>query len=32
MADLIPDAVLHVIDGAGHFPTLEAPDTVTETL
>ncbi len=32
VADLIPDAVLHVIDGAGHFPTLEAPDTVTETL
>ncbi|WP_311201784.1 alpha/beta fold hydrolase [Ruegeria conchae] len=32
VADLIPDAVLHVFDGAGHFPTLEAPDNVAAKL
>ncbi len=32
MADLIPDAELRVIDEAGHFPMLEAPETVIAML
>ena len=28
MASLIPDAVLEVVDGAGHLPTLEQPEAV----
>lgn len=32
MADLIPYARLCVIDGAGHLPTLEQPDAVTEAM
>lgn len=32
MADLIPYAKLAVIDGAGHLPTLERPEAVTEAL
>ncbi|SDW57721.1 Pimeloyl-ACP methyl ester carboxylesterase [Ruegeria halocynthiae] len=32
LADLIPDAELRVIDRAGHFPTLETPETVNEML
>jgi pimeloyl-ACP methyl ester carboxylesterase len=32
MAELIPHAVLQVISGAGHVPTLEQPQAVTEAL
>ena len=32
MAELIPDATHVVVEGAGHFPTLEAPEVVTDTL
>ena len=32
MHDLMPHAALHVIAGAGHLPTLETPQTVTEAL
>lgn len=32
MHDLLPDAVLQVIDGAGHLPTLEQPDSTTDAL
>lgn len=32
MADLIPYATLKVIDGAGHFPTIEQPQAMTEAL
>jgi pimeloyl-ACP methyl ester carboxylesterase len=32
MAALIPYAQLQVIEGAGHLPTLEAPDATTEAL
>ena len=32
MAELIPYATLRVIDGAGHLPTLEQPDAVTDAL
>ncbi len=32
MAQLLPQATLRVILGAGHLPTLDAPDTVTEAL
>ncbi len=32
MADLIPNATLCLVDGAGHLPVLEQPDTVTRAL
>ncbi len=32
MAELIPYAELAIIDGAGHLPTLEAPEAVTQAL
>lgn len=32
MAELIPGAKLEVIEGAGHLPTLEAPDAVCDAL
>lgn len=32
MAELIPYATLRVIEGAGHLPTLEQPDAVTDAL
>ncbi|GGA02572.1 hydrolase [Elstera cyanobacteriorum] len=32
MAQLLPQATLRVIPGAGHLPTLEAPDAVAEAL
>lgn len=32
MAELIPYAKLHVIENAGHLPTLEAPDETTAAL
>jgi pimeloyl-ACP methyl ester carboxylesterase len=32
MAELIPGAQLQVIEGAGHLPTLEAPDAVCDAL
>src|SRR6056297_638122 len=32
MADLIPYAKLQVIEGAGHLPTLEAPEATTDAL
>jgi len=32
MAELIPGAVLHLIEGAGHLPTLERPDATTDSL
>ncbi|MBO27678.1 MAG: alpha/beta hydrolase [Rhodobacteraceae bacterium] len=32
MAELIPYAKLRVIEGAGHLPTLEQPDAVTDAL
>lgn len=32
MAGLVPDAVLEVIDEAGHMPTLEAPERVNDIL
>ena len=32
MAELIPYAELAIIDGAGHLPTLEAPEAVIEAL
>lgn len=32
LAELIPGAELRVIEGAGHLPTLEAPDETTDAL
>ncbi len=32
MADLIPDAHLEIIDGAGHLPTLEQPEKTNAAL
>ncbi|MDA7426833.1 alpha/beta hydrolase [Primorskyibacter aestuariivivens] len=32
MAGLLPQATLKIIDGAGHLPTLEAPDETTQAL
>ncbi|WP_136441492.1 alpha/beta fold hydrolase [Pacificoceanicola onchidii] len=32
MAELIPGATLKIIDGAGHLPTLEQPDTTNAAL
>ena len=32
MADLIPNARLEIIEGAGHLPTLEQPDTTNTAL
>ncbi|MEM8823598.1 MAG: alpha/beta hydrolase [Pseudomonadota bacterium] len=32
MAELIPDARLVVVEGAGHLPTLERPDAVTQAM
>ncbi|GAB4542585.1 MAG: alpha/beta fold hydrolase [Ruegeria sp.] len=32
MAELIPEAVLHVVNDAGHLPTLEAPEETTKAL
>lgn len=32
MAELIPNAELRIIEDAGHLPTLETPETVTEAL
>ncbi len=32
MAELIPYAKLHIVEDAGHVPTLEAPEEVTEVL
>lgn len=32
MAELMPKAELVVVDGAGHLPTLEAPDAVTAAM
>ncbi|MEM8978844.1 MAG: alpha/beta fold hydrolase [Pseudomonadota bacterium] len=32
MADLIPDAELVVLDGAGHLPTLETPEATNQAL
>ena len=32
LADLMPDAQLAVIKDAGHVPSLEAPDAVTDAL
>ncbi|MEO1178440.1 MAG: alpha/beta hydrolase, partial [Pseudomonadota bacterium] len=32
MAELIPNAELRVIEGAGHLPTLEKPDQTTNAL
>lgn len=32
MQGMLPNAVLRVIDGAGHLPTLEQPDTTTAAL
>ena len=32
MTDLIPNADLRVIDGAGHMPTLEQPETTTTAI
>ncbi|EEX10251.1 hydrolase, alpha/beta fold family [Ruegeria lacuscaerulensis ITI-1157] len=32
MAELIPEAVLHVVNDAGHLPTLEAPEETTGAL
>lgn len=32
MADLLPNATLHVVHGAGHLPTLEQPEQVTRAL
>ncbi|SHE99404.1 Pimeloyl-ACP methyl ester carboxylesterase [Ruegeria intermedia] len=32
MAELIPEAVLHVVNDAGHLPTLEAPEETTAAL
>ena len=32
MHALIADSVLHIVDGAGHMPTLEAPDETTDAL
>lgn len=32
MADLLPNATLTIIEGAGHLPTLETPDQTTQAL
>ncbi|MFT7136018.1 MAG: pimeloyl-ACP methyl ester carboxylesterase [Akkermansiaceae bacterium] len=32
MAELIPTGFLRVIEGAGHVPTLEQPQAVTDAL
>ena len=32
IADLIPGAILQVVDEAGHLPTLEAPEAATEAI
>lgn len=32
MHDLLPNSTLHIIDGAGHLPTLEQPDETTAAL
>ncbi len=32
LADVIPGATLHVIDGAGHMLSLEAPDELVRQL
>jgi pimeloyl-ACP methyl ester carboxylesterase len=32
LAELIPDARLSVIEGAGHLPTLEQPEAVIDAL
>jgi pimeloyl-ACP methyl ester carboxylesterase len=32
MASLMPRATLHVLDGAGHLPSIEAPDAVNAAL
>ena len=32
MKAMIPHARLHIIEGAGHLPTIEAPDEVTQAL
>jgi 3-oxoadipate enol-lactonase len=32
MADVIPDAMFEVIEGAGHLSSLEAPDRFTGLL
>lgn len=32
MAELIPEAVLHVVNDAGHLPTLETPEETTKAL
>jgi pimeloyl-ACP methyl ester carboxylesterase len=32
MAELIPYAQLHIVEGAGHLPTLEQPEAVTHAL
>ena len=32
MAELIPEAVLHVVEAAGHLPTLETPEETTQAL
>ena len=32
MAEMIPHAQLHIIDGAGHLPTLEQPDRVNAAM
>lgn len=32
MAELIPEAVLHVVNDSGHLPTLEAPEETTAAL
>lgn len=32
MAELIPYAKLEIIEGAGHLPTLEQPEVVTDVL
>lgn len=32
MAELIPYAKLEIIEGAGHLPTMEQPEVVTDVL
>ncbi len=32
MHDLLPNSALHILDGAGHLPTLEQPDQTTAAL